>query len=108
VADLLTAAGVDRVLAMDSARGPNSGLPSTSRVDHIFAMPVRWTNLRTNFPPISVDRIGPTLAGVERARAYLKRAGHQLGHHRQAPSAPNVAELVNIIGDVSGRDATHR
>ena len=72
VADLLTAAGVDRVLAMDLHAGQIQGFFNIP-VDHIFAYS---------------KRLDTSLAIIDKRRP-----------------APNVAELVNIIGDVSGRDA---
>jgi ribose-phosphate pyrophosphokinase len=103
VADLLTAAGVNRVLAMDLHAGQIQGFFNIP-VDHIFAMPVMMDYLRTKFPANSVI-VSPDAGGVERARAYSKRLDTSLAIIDKRRPAPNVAELVNIIGDVNGRDA---
>jgi len=103
VADLLTAAGVDRVLAMDLHAGQIQGFFNIP-VDHIFAMPVMMDYLRTKFSTNSVI-VSPDAGGVERARAYSKRLDTSLAIIDKRRPAPNVAELVNIIGDVNGRDA---
>lgn len=103
VADLLTAAGVTRVLAMDLHAGQIQGFFNIP-VDHLFAMPVLMEYLRTKFSPEAVI-VSPDAGGVERARAYSKRLGSTLAIiDKRRPSA-NVAEVVNIIGDVKGRDA---
>jgi ribose-phosphate pyrophosphokinase len=72
-------------------------------VDHLFAMPVLMDYLRTKFTSDAVI-VSPDAGGVERARAYSKRLGAGLAIiDKRRPSA-NVAEVVNIIGDVKGRD----
>jgi len=103
VADLLTAAGVNRVLAMDLHAGQIQGFFNIP-VDHIFAMPVMMDYLRTKFSANAVI-VSPDAGGVERARAYSKRLGSSLAIIDKRRPSPNVAELVNIIGDVNGRDA---
>ena len=103
VADLLTAAGVNRVLAMDLHAGQIQGFFNIP-VDHIFAMPVMMEYLRTKFSSNAVI-VSPDAGGVERARAYSKRLHSSLAIIDKRRPAPNVAELVNIIGDVNGRDA---
>jgi ribose-phosphate pyrophosphokinase len=102
VADLLTAAGVDRVLAMDLHAGQIQGFFNIP-VDHIFAMPVMMDHLRTKFSSNAVI-VSPDAGGVERARAYSKRLDASLAIIDKRRPAPNVAEVVNIIGDVKGRD----
>jgi len=101
-ADLLTAAGVHRVLAMDLHAGQIQGFFNIP-VDHIYAMPVVMDYLRTKFGPDTVI-VSPDAGGVERARAYSKRLGAGLAIIDKRRPAPNVAELVHIIGDVNGRD----
>ena len=101
-ADLLTAAGVHRVLAMDLHAGQIQGFFNIP-VDHIYAMPVVMDYLRTKFGPETVI-VSPDAGGVERARAYSKRLGAGLAIIDKRRPAPNVAELVHIIGDVDGRD----
>jgi ribose-phosphate pyrophosphokinase len=101
-ADLLTAAGVHRVLAMDLHAGQIQGFFNIP-VDHIYAMPVMMEYLRTQFGEETVI-VSPDAGGVERARAYSKRLGAGLAIIDKRRPAPNVAELVHILGDVKGRD----
>jgi ribose-phosphate pyrophosphokinase len=102
-ADLLTAAGVHRVLAMDLHAGQIQGFFNIP-VDHIYAMPVMMDYLKTKFGSETVI-VSPDAGGVERARAFSKRLDAGLAIIDKRRPAPNVAELVNIIGDVRGRDA---
>jgi ribose-phosphate pyrophosphokinase len=103
VADLLTAAGVDRMLAIDLHAGQIQGFFNIP-VDHLYAMPVLMEHLRSRFSSESVI-VSPDAGGVERARAYSKRLGASLAIIDKRRPAPNVSEVVNIIGDVRGRDA---
>ncbi len=102
VADLLTAAGVDRVLSMDLHAGQIQGFFNIP-VDHVYAMPVMMDHLRGRFSANTVI-VSPDAGGVERARAYSKRLDAGLAIIDKRRPAPNVAEVVNIIGDVKGRD----
>ena len=102
-ADLLTAAGVHRVLAMDLHAGQIQGFFNIP-VDHIYGMPVMMEYLKTKFGSETVI-VSPDAGGVERARAFSKRMDASLAIIDKRRPAPNVAELVNIIGDVKGRDA---
>jgi ribose-phosphate pyrophosphokinase len=103
VADLLTAAGVHRVLALDLHAGQIQGFFNIP-VDNLYAMPVLLEHLRARFGPEAVI-VSPDAGGVERARAYSKRLETSLAIiDKRRPSA-NVAEVINIIGDVRDRDA---
>ncbi|HSE91909.1 MAG TPA: ribose-phosphate pyrophosphokinase [Methylomirabilota bacterium] len=104
VADLLTAAGVDRVLALDLHAGQIQGFFNIP-VDHLFAGPVvmidylRGKDLRD--PVI----ISPDAGGVERARAIAKRFSAGLAIIDKRREGPNSAVAMHLIGDVEGRDA---
>ncbi|MGH7392290.1 MAG: ribose-phosphate pyrophosphokinase [Candidatus Rokuibacteriota bacterium] len=104
VADLLTAAGVDRVLALDLHAGQIQGFFNIP-VDHLFAGPVvmidylRGKDLRD--PVI----ISPDAGGVERARAIAKRFNAGLAIIDKRREGPNSAAAMHLIGDVAGRDA---
>jgi ribose-phosphate pyrophosphokinase len=67
-------------------------------------MPVLMEHLRTKFGADAVI-VSPDAGGVERARAFSKRLGASLAIIDKRRPTPNVAEVVNIIGDVRGRDA---
>src|ERR1051326_5639746 len=103
VADLLTAAGVDRVVAIDLHAGQIQGFFNIP-VDHLYGMPVLMEALRSRFTSEAVI-VSPDAGGVERARAYSKRLGSSLAIIDKRRPAPNVSQVVNIIGDVRGRDA---
>jgi ribose-phosphate pyrophosphokinase len=102
VADLITAAGADRVLAMDLHAGQIQGFFSIP-FDHLFAMPVMIDQLRGKYGPESVV-VSPDAGGVERARAYSKRLGAGLAIIDKRRAGANVSEVMNIIGDVEGKD----
>ncbi len=102
-ADLITTAGVHRVMAMDLHAGQIQGFFNIP-VDHIYAMPVMMDYMRGKFTSDAVI-VSPDAGGVERARAFSKRLDAGLAIIDKRRPAPNVAELVNIIGDVKGRDA---
>jgi ribose-phosphate pyrophosphokinase len=103
VADLLTAAGVDRVLAVDLHAGQIQGFFNIP-VDHLYAMPVLMDYLRGRFSSEAVI-VSPDAGGTERARAFSKRLDASLAIIDKRRPAPNVAEVMNVIGDVKGRDA---
>jgi ribose-phosphate pyrophosphokinase len=103
VADLISAAGVDRVVALDLHSGQIQGFFNTP-VDHLYAMPVFLEYLERRFvgkeAPVFVS---PDAGGVERTRAYAKRIGADLAIIDKRRERANVSEVMNIIGDVEGR-----
>lgn len=103
VADLITAAGVDRVLSIDLHAGQIQGFFNIP-FDHLFGMPVLMEYLKSKFGGDAVV-VSPDAGGVERARAFAKRLPGNLAIIDKRRPAPNVSEVVNIIGDVRGRDA---
>ena len=103
VADLVAAAGADRVVAVDLHAGQIQGFFNLP-VDHLFAMPVMIDYLKTKYSKDSVI-VSPDAGGVERARAYAKRLSSSLAIIDKRRSGPNVSEVMNLIGDVKGRDA---
>jgi len=104
VADLLTAAGVERVLSIDLHAGQIQGFFNIP-VDHLYGMPVLLEPLKQRVDLANAVVVSPDAGGVERARAYSKRLGTSLAIIDKRRPAPNVSEVVNIIGDVKGRDA---
>jgi ribose-phosphate pyrophosphokinase len=103
VADLITAAGADRVLAVDLHAGQIQGFFNIP-FDHIYAMPIVMELLRSRFGADSVV-VSPDAGGVERARAYSKRLNATLAIIDKRRSSPNVSEVMHLIGDVKGKDA---
>jgi len=102
VADLIATAGVDRVLTIDLHAGQIQGFFNIP-VDNLYAMPVLLEQLRamTFHEPVMVS---PDAGGVERARAYAKRLNASLAIIDKRRERANVSEVMNIIGDVKGRD----
>jgi ribose-phosphate pyrophosphokinase len=105
VANLITAAGADRALAMDLHAGQIQGFFDIP-FDHLYAMPVLIDELRT-LGLVGADTvvISPDAGGVERARAFSKRLGASLAIIDKRRPAPNVSEVMNIVGDVKGKKA---
>ncbi len=102
VADLLTAAGTDRILSMDLHAGQIQGFFDIP-VDHLFAAPVLIDYLKKlKIPDLTI--VSPDAGGVERARAFAKRLGAELAIVDKRRFAPNQAEVLHIIGQVSGRN----
>ncbi len=101
VADLLEAAGVDRVLTMDLHAPAIQGYFNRP-VDNLLAAPVLldWIDGQRFENPIIVS---PDAGGVERARFYAKRIGTDLAIIDKRRVEANVAETMNVIGDVKGR-----
>jgi ribose-phosphate pyrophosphokinase len=103
VADLLSAAGTDRVLTMDLHAAQIQAFFDVP-VDHLFAAPVIMDHVsKLKLPDLTV--VSPDAGGVERARAYAKRLDAALAIVDKRRDQPNVAEVHNVIGDVEGRTA---
>ena len=105
VADLITSAGADRFVSMDLHAGQIQGffdMPS----DHLYASPILLEHMRKRFPdPGDVVVVSPDAGGVERARAFAKRLGTTLAIVDKRRAKANVAEIMNLIGDVRGKTA---
>jgi ribose-phosphate pyrophosphokinase len=103
VADLLVAAGVGRVLAMDLHAAQIQGFFDIP-FDHLFALPVLLEYLKEKYRGgDDVVIVSPDAGGVERARAYAKRLKASLGIIDKRREAANVSEVMNIIGDVKDK-----
>ncbi len=102
VADLLTAAGVDRILTMDLHAGQIQGFFNIP-VDHLFAAPVLIEYIR-KLRLRDLTLVSPDAGGVERARAFAKRLRGDLAIVDKRRDAPNHAEVMHVIGHVSGRN----
>ena len=102
VANVLSAAGTNRVLTMDLHKAQIQGFFDIP-VDHLFAAPVIIDYLaRVDHPNLTM--VSPDAGGAERARAYAKRLGAELAiiDKRRSPE-DGAAEVMNVIGDVEGR-----
>ncbi|PYN15913.1 MAG: phosphoribosylpyrophosphate synthetase [Candidatus Rokuibacteriota bacterium] len=103
VADLLEAAGIDRLLALDLHAGQIQGFFSVP-VDHLFAAPViiDYLGKKDLRDPVIVS---PDAGGVERARAIAKRLNASLAIIDKRREGPGSAMAMHLIGDVRGKDA---
>ena len=103
VANLITAAGADRVLAMDLHVGQIPAFFDIP-VDHLFAAPVLVDYFKEqNLDNLSV--VAPDTGGVTRARAFAKRLDADLVIIDKRRPSPNGAGVMNVVGDVRGRHA---
>ena len=101
VANVLSAAGTNRVLTMDLHKAQIQGFFDIP-VDHLFAAPVIIDYLtRLNSPDLTM--VSPDAGGAERARAYAKRLDAELAIIDKRRSDDGTAEVMNVIGDVAGR-----
>jgi len=101
VADMLTGAGVDRLLTMDLHSDQIQGFFDIP-VDNIYASPILLSDVwRHNYPNLIV--VSPDVGGVVRARALAKQLDADLAIIDKRRPKPNVAKVMNIIGDVVGR-----
>jgi ribose-phosphate pyrophosphokinase len=105
IADMLEVAGVNRVVSMDMHAGQIQGffnIPS----DHLYGSPVFLEDMRKRFPDTQeMVIVSPDAGGVERARAYSKRLNTGLAIIDKRRPRPNSSEVMNLIGDVKGKDA---
>jgi len=102
VANILSAAGANRVLTMDLHKAQIQGFFDIP-VDHLFAAPVIIDYLaRQQFKQLTI--VSPDAGGAERARAYAKRLDAELAiiDKRRAPEDGHP-EVMNVIGEVQGR-----
>jgi ribose-phosphate pyrophosphokinase len=102
VADLLQTVGVERLLTMDLHADQIQGFFDIP-VDNIYASPVLLTDLRArNYSELVV--ISPDVGGVVRARALAKQLGCDLAIIDKRRQAPNVSEVMHVIGEIEGRN----
>jgi ribose-phosphate pyrophosphokinase len=101
VANLLSAAGTNRVLTMDLHKAQIQGFFDIP-VDHLFAAPaiIEYCS-RLKYPDLTI--VSPDAGGAERARAYAKRLGGELAVVDKRRTEDGTAEVMNVIGDVKGR-----
>ncbi len=104
VADLLTAAGVNRVISMDLHAGQIQGFFNIP-FDHLFSKPVITDYFRKNYDLEQSVVVSPDAGGVERARAYAKRLDTALAIIDKRRLRANEAQAMNLIGEVAGKHA---
>ncbi len=101
VADLLSSAGANRVLSVDLHAGQIQGFFDVP-FDHLFAKPVLLAHMEEANKGENVVIVSPDAGGVERARSYAKRMGADLAIIDKRRPKANVAQVMNIIGDIEG------
>jgi ribose-phosphate pyrophosphokinase len=101
IADLLTTAGANRALFVDLHAAQIQGFFNIP-VDHMFSSPVLVSYFREmNLPNLAV--VSPDAGGVERARHFAQKMGAPLCIVDKRRTDMNVAEVMNVIGDVKGK-----
>jgi len=103
VADLLTAAGANRVMSVDLHAGQIQGFFNIP-VDNLYATPILLEYLKRNYSNDLVI-VSPDTGGVARARAFAKRLGATLAIVDKRRDVPNESQVMNVIGDVKDRRA---
>lgn len=105
VANIIEAAGADRVISIDMHAGQIQGF-FHAPFDHLFAMPVMLDHMRAQTKdPADMVIVSPDAGGVERARAYSKRLDCSIAIVDKRRERANVSEVLNVIGDVEGKTA---
>ena len=101
IADLISTSGTDRVLCLDLHAGQIQGFFNIP-VDNLFATTVLLDAIRSRYSgPLTI--VSPDAGGVERSRAYAKRLDADLAIIDKRREGPNVAEVMNVVGNVRDR-----
>jgi len=103
VADMMTIAGCSRVITMDLHAGQIQGFFNIP-FDNIFASPVILNFIQKNLNISNLITVSPDAGGVERVRHFAKKLEADLALIDKRRTGPNVAEAMNVIGDVNGKD----
>jgi len=103
VADILTTAGIDRLLTIDLHAGQIQGFFDIP-VDNLYAAPVITKDIKKNYKNKDLVVVSPDVGGVVRARGIAKRIDGDLAIVDKRRDKANVSEVMNIIGDIDGRD----
>lgn len=104
VADLVTTAGVDRVVTIDLHAAQIQGFFNIP-VDNLYAAPVILNHIKERFAGQNLVMVTPDAGGTERARAYAKRLECPMALIDKRRTGPNVAEVMHLIGDVRDKVA---
>ncbi|HEY8611926.1 MAG TPA: ribose-phosphate pyrophosphokinase [Roseomonas sp.] len=103
VANLITQAGADRVLTLDLHAGQIQGFFDIP-VDNLFAAPLFARDIQERFKGRDLMVVSPDVGGVVRARAIATRLHTDLAIIDKRRPRAGVSEVMNVIGDVNGRD----
>ena len=102
MANMIASAGVDRVLGIDFHQHQLQGFFDVP-VDHLYAMPVftgHYRRMQLNDPVV----VAPDVGSAKMARGFAKRLNASLAIIDKRRPQPNVSEVVNVVGEVEGRD----
>ncbi len=102
VANLLTVAGINRVLTVDLHAGQIQGFFDLP-VDNLYAEPVLSRHIKENIQSPDIVVVSPDVGGVARARSMAKRLNVELAIIDKRRERAGVSEVMNIIGEVAGR-----
>ncbi|QFY60772.1 ribose-phosphate pyrophosphokinase [Rhizobium grahamii] len=103
VANLITEAGADRVLTLDLHAGQIQGFFDIP-TDNLYAVPILTRDIKANYNLGNVMVVSPDVGGVVRARSLAKRLDCLLAIVDKRRDRPGESEVMNIIGDVTGKD----
>ena len=103
VANMITKAGADRVLTLDLHAAQIQGFFDIP-TDNLFAVPVLASDVRENYNLENIMVVSPDVGGVVRARALAKRIEAPLAIVDKRRDRPGESEVMNVIGDVRGKD----
>ncbi len=103
IADVLTTAGIDRLITIDLHAGQIQGFFDIP-VDNLYAAPVITKDINENYNKKDLVIISPDVGGVVRARNIAKRINGDLAIVDKRRDKANVSEVMNIIGNIENRD----
>ncbi|MFB2604960.1 ribose-phosphate pyrophosphokinase [Rhizobium phaseoli] len=103
VSNLITEAGADRVMTLDLHAGQIQGFFDIP-TDNLYALPVLTRDIKSQYDLSNVMVVSPDVGGVVRARALAKRLDCLLSIVDKRRDRPGESEVMNIIGDVTGKD----
>lgn len=103
MANIITSAGADRVLTIDLHAGQIQGFFDIP-VDNLYGLPVLVNDIKKNYSTDNLMMVSPDVGGVVRARAFAKRLNVDLAIVDKRREKAGVSEVMNIIGDVEGRE----
>ncbi len=103
VANLITEAGANRVLTLDLHAGQIQGFFDIP-TDNLYAVPILARDIKETYDVSNIMVVSPDTGGVVRARALAKRLDSLLAIVDKRRDRPGESEVMNVIGDVSGKD----
>lgn len=103
VSNLITEAGANRVLTLDLHAGQIQGFFDIP-TDNLFAVPVMGRDIKAHLDHSNVMVVSPDVGGVVRARSLAKRLDAMLAIVDKRREAPGESEVMNVIGDIKGKD----